>query len=164
MVGEFQHRGGSLGSSSDDQWIGLNWPGISLICLNPMTKLILLLLACTACASAPVTSVSAPVPAALVSGPILTGAAKWADSASRLIDKATFAGNLQGLRNAGLVLDQALTAYPNDALLLQYQGYELISGSRPARWRHRKREGRASAGRVDRASEAAGIPRGSATC
>jgi tetratricopeptide (TPR) repeat protein len=90
-----------------------------------MTKLILLLLACTACASAPVTSVSAPVPAALVSGPILTGAAKWADSASRLIDKATFAGNLQGLRNAGLVLDQALTAYPNDALLLQYQGYEL---------------------------------------
>jgi len=57
--------------------------------------------------------------------PTLTGAAKWADSAGRLIDKATIAGDLQGLRNASAVLDQALIAYPNDALLLQYQGYEL---------------------------------------
>ena len=88
-----------------------------------MTKLFLVLLACTACASAPATTVPAPGPS--VSGPMLTGAAKWADSAGRLIDKATFAGNLQGLRNAGLLLDQALAAYPNDALLLQYRGYEL---------------------------------------
>jgi tetratricopeptide (TPR) repeat protein len=56
---------------------------------------------------------------------MLTGAAKWADSAGRLIDKATFAGNLEGLREVGRLLDQALAAYPNDALLLQYQGYEL---------------------------------------
>jgi tetratricopeptide (TPR) repeat protein len=91
-----------------------------------MTKLILVLLACTACASAPATTVSTvSTPVSSVSGPMLTGAAKWADSAGRLIDIATFAGNLQGLRNAGLLLDRALSAYPNDALLLQYQGYEL---------------------------------------
>jgi tetratricopeptide (TPR) repeat protein len=88
-----------------------------------MTKLILVLIACTACASAPGTTVSTPV--ASVSGPMLTGAAKWADSAARLIEKATIAGNLQGLRNAGLLVDQALAAYPNDALLLQYRGYGL---------------------------------------
>ena len=88
-----------------------------------MTKLILVLLACTACASAPATTVSTPGPA--LAGPTLTGAAKWADSAGQLIDKATFAGDLQGLRSAGLLLDRALAAYPNDALLLQYQGYEL---------------------------------------
>lgn len=92
-----------------------------------MTKLVVVLLACTACASAPVTTVATPTPtpAVSVSGPMLIGAAKWADSAGRLIDQATFAGNLQGLRNASLLLDQALVAYPNDALLLQYQGYEL---------------------------------------
>ena len=91
-----------------------------------MTKLILVLLACTACASAPATTVS-PVstPVSSKSGPMLIGAAKWADSAGRLIEKATIAGNLQGLRNAGLLLDRALLAYPNDALLLQYQGYGL---------------------------------------
>lgn len=91
-----------------------------------MTKLMLVLLACTACASAPGTTVS-PVstPVSSMSGPMLTGAAQWADSAGRLIEKATIAGNLQGLRNAGLLLDRALLAYPNDALLLQYQGYGL---------------------------------------
>jgi tetratricopeptide (TPR) repeat protein len=90
-----------------------------------MTRLTLVLLACSACASAPATTTTVSTPVASVSGPVLTGAAKWADSAGRLIDKATFAGDLQGLRNVGLLLDQALAAYPNDALLLQYQGYEL---------------------------------------
>lgn len=90
-----------------------------------MTRLILVVLACTACASAPATTTTVSTPVSSVSGPMLTGAAKWADSAGRLIDKATFAGNLEGLREAGHLLDQALAAYPNDALLLQYQGYEL---------------------------------------
>jgi tetratricopeptide (TPR) repeat protein len=105
-----------------------------------MTKLFLVLVACTACASAPATTVPAatvPAPALSVSGPMLTGAGKWADSAGRLIDKATFAGDLPGLRSAGLLLDQALAAYPNDALLLQYRGYELyreagLLGTNPA--------------------------------
>jgi tetratricopeptide (TPR) repeat protein len=117
----------------------LNWPGISLICFcvfdltrRSMTKLALVFLACTACASAPAATVPTPVqatteppPALVVSGPVLTGAAKWADSAGRLIDQATFAGNLLGLRDAGVLIDQALSAYPNDALLLQLRGYEL---------------------------------------
>src|SRR2546423_12467007 len=90
---------------------------------DPMTKLILVLLACTACASAPVTTVSTAAPVASVSGPTLTGASMWADSAGRLIETATIAGNLQGLRSAGLLIDRALAAYPNDALLLQYPGY-----------------------------------------
>ena|SRR5215210_997440 len=88
-----------------------------------MTKQILLLLACTACGSAPVRT--APSTAVLVATPGLSGPATWADSAARLIDKATIAGDLQGLRNAGSLLDRALVAYPNDALLLQYQGYGL---------------------------------------
>jgi tetratricopeptide (TPR) repeat protein len=92
---------------------------------RPMTKLALVLFACTACASAPIATVPPPAPAIPVSGPVLTGAAKWADSAARLIDQATFAGNLLGLRDASVLLDRALVAYPNDALLLQYQGYEL---------------------------------------
>jgi tetratricopeptide (TPR) repeat protein len=100
-----------------------------------MTKLVLVLLACAACASAPSTTVptttqpapitTMPTPPLVVSGPVLTGAAKWADSAARLIDQATFAGSLPGLRSAGLLIDSALAAYPNDALLLQYRGYEL---------------------------------------
>jgi tetratricopeptide (TPR) repeat protein len=86
-----------------------------------MKNVILVLVACTACASAPAASVSTPTSAT----PTLTGAAKWADSAARLIDQATQVGNLQGLRNASAVLDKALVAYPNDPLLLHYQGYEL---------------------------------------
>jgi tetratricopeptide (TPR) repeat protein len=88
-----------------------------------MTKLILVLVACIACASAPVATESAPTSS--VAGPVLTGADKWADSAARLIDKATLAGDLQGLRSAGSLLDRALSAYPNNPLLLHYQGYEL---------------------------------------
>lgn len=90
-----------------------------------MTKHILVLLACTACASAPAANAPTPAPAVLVATPSLTGPASWADSAARLIDKATIAGDLQGLRNAGALLDRALIAYPDDALLLQYQGYGL---------------------------------------
>jgi len=88
-----------------------------------MKKLILTLVASMACASAPVATVSNPEPA--VQGPRLAGAALWADSAARLIDKATITGDLLGLRSAGLLLDKALSAYPNDPLLLHYQGYEL---------------------------------------
>jgi len=88
-----------------------------------MTKLIVLLIACTACASAPVKTEPAPV--SVVQGPTLGGSAGWADSAARLIDKATVNGDLRGLRSARSLLDKALIAYPNDALLLHYQGYEL---------------------------------------
>jgi tetratricopeptide (TPR) repeat protein len=55
----------------------------------------------------------------------LTGAAKWADSAARLVDRSVIAGDLAGLQNARTLLDRALVAFPNDPLLLHYQGYEL---------------------------------------
>jgi tetratricopeptide (TPR) repeat protein len=88
-----------------------------------MTKCVLLLLACAACASAPVATESTPVSS--VSEPMLMGAAQWADSARRVIDKATIAGDLDELRESRLLLEKALGAYPNDALLLHYEGYEL---------------------------------------
>ncbi len=88
-----------------------------------MTKHILLLLACAACASGPVTT--APAPVVVAATPSLSGPASWADSAARLINTATIAGDLRGLKNAGALLDRALATQPNDALLLQYQGYGL---------------------------------------
>src|SRR4051812_29316875 len=57
--------------------------------------------------------------------PALTGAAKWADSAARVIDRASIAGNLAGMQGARTLLERALVAFPNDPLLLHYQGYEL---------------------------------------
>jgi tetratricopeptide (TPR) repeat protein len=55
----------------------------------------------------------------------LSGAAKWADSAAREIDAATDAGDLTRLRGTKTLLDRALVAFPNDALLLHYKGYAL---------------------------------------
>ena len=55
----------------------------------------------------------------------LTGASKWADSASREIEAASDAGDIVRLKNARTLLDRALVAFPNDALLLHYKGYEL---------------------------------------
>jgi tetratricopeptide (TPR) repeat protein len=57
--------------------------------------------------------------------PAPTGAAKWADSAARLIDRASITGDVAGLQSARTLLDRALVAFPNDPLLLHYQGYEL---------------------------------------
>jgi tetratricopeptide (TPR) repeat protein len=64
-------------------------------------------------------------PARLAAQTPLTGAAKWADSAAREIEAATDAGDLARLRNAGVLLDRALIAFPNDPVLLHYKGYEL---------------------------------------
>jgi tetratricopeptide (TPR) repeat protein len=55
----------------------------------------------------------------------LTGASKWADSASREIEAASDAGDINRLKAARTLLDRALVAFPNDALLLHYKGYEL---------------------------------------
>jgi tetratricopeptide (TPR) repeat protein len=62
---------------------------------------------------------------AFAQAPVLTGASKWADSAAREINAATDAGDLTRLRSAKTLLDRALVAFPNDALLLHYKGYEL---------------------------------------
>jgi tetratricopeptide (TPR) repeat protein len=76
----------------------------------------LMLLACSALAISS---------AAFAQAPALIGAGKWADSAAREIDAATSAGDLTRLRSTRTLLDRALVAFPNDALLLHYKGYEL---------------------------------------
>ncbi|MGH7554781.1 MAG: tetratricopeptide repeat protein [Longimicrobiales bacterium] len=53
----------------------------------------------------------------------LTGAARWADSARRAIEPAYLAGDTTALAEVRVLLERALTTYPNDALLLHYQGY-----------------------------------------
>lgn len=58
--------------------------------------------------------------------PALTGAAKWADSAAREIDKASLTSDLARLQATRALLDRALVAFPNDPLLLQYQGFGLF--------------------------------------
>jgi tetratricopeptide (TPR) repeat protein len=57
--------------------------------------------------------------------PALTGAAKWADSAAGEIDAASDAGDMTRLRAARTLVDRALTAFPNDPLLLYYRAYAL---------------------------------------
>lgn len=55
----------------------------------------------------------------------LSGRDHWADSARVLIEAATQQRNIAGLENAHAILDRALTAFPNDPLLLHYLGYAL---------------------------------------
>lgn len=55
----------------------------------------------------------------------LTGTDKWADSARVLIESAVRSGNLAGIQSANVLLDRALTAFPDDPLLLHYAGYAL---------------------------------------
>jgi tetratricopeptide (TPR) repeat protein len=63
--------------------------------------------------------------AALAQATALTGAAKWADSAAREIDRAYVTGDVARLQAARTLLDRGLVAFPKDPLLLHYQGYEL---------------------------------------
>src|SRR6476469_6410978 len=55
----------------------------------------------------------------------LTGASKWADSAAREIDAASDAGDVARLQSAQTLVDRALTAFPNDPMLLYYKAYAL---------------------------------------
>ncbi|HUQ81541.1 MAG TPA: hypothetical protein VM076_10400 [Gemmatimonadaceae bacterium] len=59
----------------------------------------------------------------------LTGTAKWADSASREIDAANAAGDLNRLTTAAAMLDRVLTVTPNDPLLLYYRAFALYRTS-----------------------------------
>jgi len=55
----------------------------------------------------------------------LTGTAKWADSASREIEAANEAGDLNRLTSAAAMIDRVLIAMPNDPLLLYYRSLAL---------------------------------------
>jgi tetratricopeptide (TPR) repeat protein len=54
-----------------------------------------------------------------------SGRDRWADSARGLIEAGTQQRNIAQLENAHAILDRALTAFPNDPLLLHYLGYAL---------------------------------------
>ncbi|MCU0634154.1 MAG: hypothetical protein MUE41_04710 [Gemmatimonadaceae bacterium] len=62
---------------------------------------------------------------AAAQGVPLPGAARWADSARVLIEQGVMAHDSTLLVRAGAVLDKAMTAFPDDALLLHYRGYGL---------------------------------------
>ncbi len=55
----------------------------------------------------------------------LTGSARWADSARVVIERAARDDDAAALAAAGAMLDKALTAFPNDPLLLHFRGYGL---------------------------------------
>lgn len=52
----------------------------------------------------------------------LTGAARWADTVRRSLDAAVILGDVNAVRSAKALADRALMAFPDDALLLHYQG------------------------------------------
>ncbi|MGH7605386.1 MAG: tetratricopeptide repeat protein [Gemmatimonadaceae bacterium] len=56
--------------------------------------------------------------------PALVGAAKFADSAAREINRGTIEGDINLLHAARTVLDAALALHPNDPMLLHYRGFE----------------------------------------
>jgi tetratricopeptide (TPR) repeat protein len=60
---------------------------------------------------------------------------QWADSVRRAIDAATRAGGVARLEGARQVVARALAAYPDDGLLLHYEGfllYRIITVAGPA--------------------------------
>jgi tetratricopeptide (TPR) repeat protein len=65
----------------------------------------------------------------IAQGQQLTGTAKWADSASREIDAANAAGDLNRLTSAAATLDRVLTVTPNDPLVMYYRSLALYRSS-----------------------------------
>lgn len=54
-----------------------------------------------------------------------TAPAKWADTISAEIDKATISGDVAKLQAARALAERVATAYPNDGLILHYQAFAL---------------------------------------
>jgi len=52
----------------------------------------------------------------------LSGAARWADTVQRTLDAAVMRGDVDAVRAAKALADRALLAFPDDGLLLHYQG------------------------------------------
>ena len=72
---------------------------------------------------------AAPAQSVPLAGAPLTGAARWADSARVIIEQAVIADDSAGLVRAGVMLDKALTAFPDDPMLLHYRAYGLYRES-----------------------------------
>lgn len=52
----------------------------------------------------------------------LTGATRWADTVQRTLDAAVMAGDPNAIRASKALAERALLAFPDDAMLLHYQG------------------------------------------
>ena len=50
---------------------------------------------------------------------------KWADTVSTAVDRACVAGDLSGIQAARGLAERVTVAFPNDGLLLHYEGYAL---------------------------------------
>jgi tetratricopeptide (TPR) repeat protein len=59
------------------------------------------------------------------SPPALSGAARWADTVRVSIERASLHGGQAELVAAGALAERALSAFPNDPLLLHYRAYGL---------------------------------------
>ena len=69
------------------------------------------------------TGATAVAPPAAGAGATLSGAARWADSVRVVAERAHLRGDTVALAAAHRLAQRALTAFPDDALLLHYQGY-----------------------------------------
>jgi tetratricopeptide (TPR) repeat protein len=67
-------------------------------------------------------ALSAISSSAAAQSPALTGAARWADTVQRTLDAAVMAGDVHAIRSAKGLAERALLAFPDDAMLLHYQG------------------------------------------
>ena len=67
------------------------------------------------------------VPDACAQGgqPGLTAPSKWADTIAAAIDHASLAGDLKALQDARAMAERVAMAYPQDGLILHYEGYAL---------------------------------------
>ncbi|MGH7577297.1 MAG: tetratricopeptide repeat protein [Longimicrobiales bacterium] len=91
----------------------------------------------------------------------LTSAAPWADSARREIEAANLTADTTRFAAVRVLLERALTAYPDDALLLHYQGYALYREAtlRMGRWNQDVGELlRASQGSLEASAETHEMP------
>lgn len=66
---------------------------------------------------------TASTAAATTAAPTLTGAARLADSVRTLAERAYLTGDTLGLAHAFRLAQRALTVFPDNPLLLHYQGY-----------------------------------------
>ncbi|BAH39379.1 hypothetical protein GAU_2337 [Gemmatimonas aurantiaca T-27] len=86
------------------------------------------MLALSATSPVPASAQSKPsgastAPSAQTGGAALTGALRWADSASRVIDRGVIRNDTTAVLQGIAIVDRALTAFPEHFLLTHYRGY-----------------------------------------
>ena len=63
----------------------------------------------------------------------LVGAADWAARVGSEVEQASITGDIDRMQNAHEMIDRALISFPNDPLLLHYQGFERYTEANPLR-------------------------------